>query len=152
MSISLPTYTRREMPLLGRRHRLRAIIVTGLRREFKRPAVIVSTLLGVALIVIISTAILLFAALLGLFSWTIALQAIGLAVLLGSLFTAFYTSVTLLLSSLTHRKSYAAAGIFAVTFGLTIPAEILSISISNPALLYASPWEDYLAVARAAFG
>ena len=204
MSISLPTYTRREMPLLGRRHRLRAIIVTGLRREFKRPAVIVSTLLGVALIVIISTAILLFAglflpgqaldlsfffvpasnqtvlffitlmaslvgsaliaddlnsmaltlylsrpithadylvakaailaplisliavlplvltpfvaALLGLFSWTIALQAIGLAVLLGSLFTAFYTSVTLLLSSLTHRKSYAAAGIFAVTF------------------------------------
>src|SRR5947199_10858335 len=63
MSISLPTYTRREMPLLGRRHRLRAIIVTGLRREFKRPAVIVSTLLGVALIVIISTAILLFAGL-----------------------------------------------------------------------------------------
>src|SRR5213078_2937887 len=52
MSISLPTYTRREMPLLGRRHRLRAIIVTGLRREFKRPAVIVSTLLGVALIFI----------------------------------------------------------------------------------------------------
>ena len=240
MSISLPTYTRREMPLLGRRHRLRAIIVTGLRREFKRPAVIVSTLLGVALIVIISTATLLFAglflpgqaldlsfffvpasnqtvlffitlmaslvgsaliaddlnsmaltlylsrpithadylvakaailaplisliavlplvltpfvaALLGLFSWTVALEAIGLAVLLGSLFTAFYTSVTLLLSSLTHRKSYAAAGIFAVTFGLTIPAEILSISISNPALLYASPWEDYLAVARAAFG
>jgi ABC-2 type transport system permease protein len=240
MSISLPTYTRREMPLLGRRHRLRAIIVTGLRREFKRPAVIVTTLLGVALIVIISTAILLFAglflpgqaldlsfffipasnqtvlffitlmaslvgsaliaddlnsmaltlylsrpithadylvakaailaplisliavlplvltpfvaALLGLFSWTIALEAIGLAVLLGSLFTAFYTSVTLLLSSLTRRKSYAAAGIFAVTFGLTIPAEILSISINNPAFLYVSPWEDYLAVARAAFG
>src|SRR5436853_358763 len=63
MSISLPTYTRREMPLLGRRHRFRSIIVTGLRREFKRPAVIVSTLLGVALIVIISTAILLFAGL-----------------------------------------------------------------------------------------
>src|SRR5207302_8740732 len=91
------------------------------------------------------------AALLGLFSWTIALAAIGLSVLLGSLFTAFYTSVTLLLSSLTHRKSYAAAGIFAVTFGLTIPAEILSISISNPALLYASPWEDYVAYARLAF-
>ena len=240
MSISLPTYTRREMPLLGRRHRLRAIVVTGLRREFKRPAVIVTTLLGVALIVILSTAILLFAglflpgqaldlsfffvpasnqtvlffitlmaslvgsaliaddlnsmaltlylsrpithadylvakaailaplisliavlplvltpfvaALLGLFSWTIALEAIGLSLLLGSLFTAFYTSVTLLLSSLTHRKSYAAAGIFAVTFGLTIPAEILSISINNPAFLYASPWEDYLALARAAFG
>src|SRR5438046_10139633 len=63
MSISVPTYTRREMPLLARRHRLRAIIVTWRRREFKRPAVIVSTLLGVALIVIISTAILLFAGL-----------------------------------------------------------------------------------------
>jgi len=240
MSISLPTYTRREMPLLGRRHRLRAIVVTGLRREFKRPAVIVTTLLGVALIVVTSIVILLFArvflpgqaadlsfffvpasnqavlffitlmasvvgsaliaddlnsmaltlylsrpithadylvakaailaplismiavlplvltpffaALLGPISWTIALEAVGLAVLLGFLFTAFYTSVALLLSSLTRRKSYAAAGIFAVTFGLTIPAEILSSSISNPGFLYLSPWEDYLAVARAAFG
>src|SRR5947208_5842400 len=240
MSISLPTYTRREMPLLGRRHRLRAIIVTGLRREFKRPAVIVSTLLGVALIVIISTAILLFAglflpgqtrdlsfffvpasngailffvtlmasvvgsaliaddlnsmaltlylsrpithadyliakaailaplismiavlplvltpfvaALLGLFAWTIALEAIGLSVLLGLLFTAFYTSVTLLLSSLTTRKSYAAAGVFAVTFGLTIPADFLASSIGNSALLYVSTCEEYLALARAAFG
>src|SRR5467141_3853175 len=221
MSISLPTYTRREMPLLGRRHRLRAIVVTGLRREFKRPAVIVTTLLGVALIVVTSIVILLFArvflpgqaadlsfffvpasnqavlffitlmasvvgsaliaddlvakaailaplismiavlplvltpffaALLGPISWTIALEAVGLAVLLGFLFTAFYTSVALLLSSLTRRKSYAAAGIFAVTFGLTIPAEILSSSISNPGFLYLSPWEDYLAVARGAFG
>src|SRR2546430_11011081 len=92
------------------------------------------------------------AALLGLFSWTIALEAIGLSVLLGLLFTAFYTSVTLFLSSLTTRKSYAAAGVFAVTFGLTIPADILSGPIGNSALLYASPWEDYLAVAPAAFG
>src|SRR3989440_10168478 len=240
MSISLPTYTRREMPLLGRRHRLRAIIVTGLRREFKRPATIVATAVGAGLVLVSSIVFVLFlgallpgqsrdlsfffvpasngailffvtlmaslvgsaliaddlnsmaltlylsrpithadylvakaailaplisliavlplvltpfvAALLGLFSWTIALEAIGLSLLLCSLFTAFYTSVTLLLSSLTHRKSYAAAGIFAVTFGLTIPAEILSISINNPAFLYASPWEDYLALARAAFG
>ena len=92
------------------------------------------------------------AALLALFAWTIALEAIGLSVLLGLLFTAFYTSVTLLLSSLTTRKSYAAAGVFAVTFGLTIPADILSSSIGNSTLLYVSPWEDYLAVARAAFG
>jgi len=80
------------------------------------------------------------------------LEAIGLSVLLGLLFTAFYTSVTLFLSSLTTRKSYAAAGVFAVTFGLTIPADILSGPIGNSALLYASPWEDYLALARAAFG
>ena len=240
MSISLPTYTRREMPLLGRRHRLRAIIVTGLRREFKRPAAIVVTALGVGLTLVSSIVIVLFAgvflpgqaldlsfffvpasngailffvtlmasvvgsaliaddlnsmaltlylsrpithadyliakaatlaplismiavlplvltpfvaALLGLFSWTIALEAMGLAVLLGFLFTAFYTSVTLLLSSLTRRKSYAAAGIFAITFGLSIPAGILSGSLGNSALLYVSPWDDYLAVARAAFG
>ncbi len=241
MSISLPTYTRREMPLLGRRHRLRAIIVTGLRREFKRPAAIVVTGLGVGLTLVSSIVIVLFAgfflppgqaldlsffyvpamnlailffvtlmasvvgsaliaddlnsmaltlylsrpithadyligkaailaplismiavlplvltpfvaALLGLFSWTIALEAIGLSVLLGFLFTAFYTSLTLLLSSLTRRKSYAAAGVFAVTFGLTIPAGILSGTIGNSTLLYVSPWDDYLAVARAAFG
>src|SRR5213078_1870147 len=49
MSISLPTYTRREMPLLGRRHRVRAIITTGLRREFQRPAVLVVLFAGVFL-------------------------------------------------------------------------------------------------------
>src|SRR3989441_13289467 len=240
MSISLPTYTRREMPLLGRRHRLRTIILTGLRREFKRPAAIVSTGLGVGLVLVSSIVIVLFrglfipgqaldlsfffvpasnqailffvtlmasvvgsgliaddlnsmaltlylsrpithadyliakaatlaplismiavlplvltpfvAALLGLFSWTIALEAIGPSILLGLLFTAFYTSVTLFLSSLTTRKSYAAAGGFAVTFGLTIPSDILSGPIGNSALLHPSPWEDYLAVARAAFG
>src|SRR2546426_3906542 len=211
MSISLPTYTRREMPLLGRRHRLRAIIVTGLRREFKRPATIVATAVGVGLVLVSSIVIVLFlgaflpgqardlsfffvpasngailffvtliasvvgsgliaddlnsmaltlylsrpitqadyliakaailtplitmiavlplvltplvAALLGLFSWAIALEAMGISVLIGFLFTAFYTAVTLFLSSLTRRKSYAAAGVFPVTFGLTIPAE-----------------------------
>lgn len=240
MSISLPTYTRREIPLLGRRHRLRAIIVTGLRREFKRPAALVVTGIGVGLTLVSSIVIVLFAgvllrgqaldlsfffvpasngailffvtlmasvigsgliaddlnsmaltlylsrpithadyliakaailapliamiavlplvltplvaALLGLFSWTVALEAIGLSVLVGFLFTAFYTSLTLLLSSLTHRKSYAAAGVFAVTFGLTIPASILSGAIGNSTLLYVSPWDDYLAVARAAYG
>src|SRR6267143_1634170 len=240
MSISLPTYTRREMPLLGRQHRVRAIITTGLRREFKRIGALIVIGMGVAITLITSIVLVLFAplfipgerldlsffyipagnttilffvtliasvvgsgliaddlnsmaltlylsrpitqadyliakaailaplitmiavlplvltplvaALLALFAWTIALEAIGLSVLLGLLFTAFYTSVTLLLSSLTRRKSYAAAGVFAVTFGLTIPATILSLSIGNPAFLYLSPWEDYLAVAQAAFG
>src|SRR5437016_612951 len=200
MSISLPTYTRREMPLLGRRHRVRAIITTGLRREFKRPAVLVVIGIGVGVTIISSIVIVLFAgvflqgqpldlsffftpasngailffvtlmasvvgsaliaddlqsmaltlylsrpitegdylaakaailapmismiavfplvltplvaALLGSFSWTIALEAIGLSFLIGSLFTAFYTAATLALSSLTRRKSYAAAGVF----------------------------------------
>ena len=241
MSISLPTYTRREMPLLGRRHRVRAIITTGLRREFKRPAVLVVIGIGVGVTIITSIVVVLFAgvflqgqpldlsffftpasngailffvtlmasvvgsaliaddlqsmaltlylsrpitegdylaakaailapmismiavfplvltplvaALLGSFSWTIALEAIGLSFLIGSLFTGFYTAATLALSSLTRRKSYAAAGVFALTFGLTIPAEILAgPPFNNPAVLYASPWENYLAVARAAFG
>src|SRR5438445_11744433 len=60
MSISLPTYTRREMPLLGRRHRLRAIIVTGLRREFKRPATIVATAVGAGLVLVSSIVFVLF--------------------------------------------------------------------------------------------
>jgi ABC-type transport system involved in multi-copper enzyme maturation permease subunit len=240
MSISLPTYTRREMPLLGRSRRIRAIITTGLRREFKRPAAIVVTVMGVAVTVISSIFLALFAsiflpgqardlsffyapasngailffvtlmasvvgsgliaddlqsmaltlylsrpithadyliakaavlaplvsmiavlplvltpivaALLGVYSWTIALQAVGLSILIGALLTAFYTSITLFLSSLTRRKSYAAAGVFAITFGLLIPADGLSFQLRNPALLYVSPWENYLAVARAAFG
>jgi len=240
MSISLPTYTRREMPLLGRSRRIRAIITTGLRREFKRPAALIETVIGVAVTVILSVALILFrqiilprqaldltfffipasnsvilffvtlmasvvgsaliaddlqsmaltlylsrpitqadyligkaailaplitmiavlplvltpivAAFLGLFSWTLALQAAGLAVGIGLLLTAFYASVTLLLSSLTRRKSYAAAGVFAITFGLTVPADILADRLSIPALQYISPWDNYLAVARAAFG
>src|SRR5437016_12864344 len=61
MSISLPTYTRREMPLLGRRHRVRAIITTGLRREFKRPAVLVVIGIGVGVTIITSIVRVLFA-------------------------------------------------------------------------------------------
>src|SRR6267143_2937299 len=240
MSISLPTYTRREMPLLGRQHRVRAIITTGLRREFKRIGAVVVIGMGVAITLITSIVLVLFAplfipgerldlsffyipagnttilffvtliasvvgsgliaddlnsmaltlylsrpithadyliakaavlapliamiavlplaltplvaALLGLFSWTIGLEAIGLSIVLGLLYTAFYTSLTLLLSSLTRRKSYAAAGVFAVNFGLTIPAELLSNALGNSTLLYVSPWNDYLAVASAAFG
>ena len=240
MSISVPTYTRREMPLLRRRDRVRTIITTGLRREFKRPAAIVVTGLGVAITTISSIVIVLFislivpgqardlsfffipasnnailffvtlmasvvgsgliaddlnsmaltlylsrpitqadylvakagilaplvamvavlplvltpfvTALLGYFPWDIALEAMGLSLLIGVLFTAFYTSVSLFLSSLTRRRSYAAAGVFAVTFGLTIPAEILAGATNTPSLLYLSPWEDFLQVARAAFG
>ncbi len=240
MSISLPTYTRREMPLLRRRDRVRTIITTGLRREFKRPAAMVVTGLGVAITTISSIVIVLFislivpgqardlsfffipasnnailffvtlmasvvgsgliaddlnsmaltlylsrpitqadylvakagilaplvamvavlplvltpfvTALLGYFPWDIALEAMGLSLLIGVLFTAFYTSVSLFLSSLTRRRSYAAAGVFAVTFGLTIPAEILAGATNTPSLLYLSPWEDFLQVARAAFG
>ena len=240
MSITLPTYKRREMPLLPRAQRVRAIITTGLRREFRRPAAIVVIGIGAALVTISSIVTVLFssfflppgakldlsyfavpasngailffvtlmaaiigsgliaddlhsmaftlylsrpitqadyllakaailaplvsmitilplvltpvvAALLGLFSWSIALQAIGLSILVGALLTVFCTSVALLLSSLTRRRSIAAAGVFAVNFGLTIPAAALAATLGDP-VFYASPWDNYLAVTRAAFG
>src|SRR5881409_2412012 len=240
MSITLPTYSRLEIPLLARRQRVWAIIATGLRRELRRPAAIVVMALGAAFTTITSIAILfiatiipsgqapnltffagpasnffvlffvslmaaiigagliaddmqsmaftlylsrpitqvdyllakaailaplismvtilpllltaLVAALLGLFSWTIALEAMGISLVVGGLLTLFYTAVTLFLSSLTRRKGIAAAAVFAVNFGLTVPAGILADQIKNPAILYISPWDDYVAVANVAFG
>src|SRR5947199_200702 len=160
MSITLPTYSRLEIPLLGRRERLWAIIATGLRQGVRRPAAIAITMLGAAFTTITSIILLflsflltaLVAAFLGLLSWTIALEAMGISLVIGGLLTLFYTAVTLFLSSLTRRKGIAAAGVFAVNFGLTIPAGILAESIQNPSILYLSPWNDYLAIANAAFG
>ena len=240
MSISLPTYSRLELPLRGRRERVRAIIATGLRREFRRPAAIVVTVIGAAFTTITSIVLLflapillpgqpadltffavpasngfvlffvslmaavigagliaddmqsmaftlymsrpitqtdyllakaailaplvamvtivpllltaLVAALLGRVSWTVAVEAMGISLGIGGLLTAFYTAVTLFLSSLTRRKGIAAAGVFAVNFGLTVPAGVLAGRIGNPAILYLSPWDDYVAVASVAFG
>jgi len=242
MSISLPTYTRRETPLLGRRDRLRTIVSTGLRREFKRPAAIFTIGVGTAITTITAIFFVLFAPfllqgqpldlrffylpasnlavlffvtlmasvvgagliaddldsmaltlylsrpitpsdyliakaailaalismisvlplfitpllglLLGLFPWDTALAAMGLAVVVGSVLTAWYTSIALFLSSLTRRKSYAAAGVFGVTFGLWIPAQVLAAptALNSPDLLYLAPWEDFLAIARGAYG
>ena len=242
MSISLPTYTRREGPLLGRGPRVRTIVLTGLRREFKRPAAIFAIGIGTAITTITAIVFVLLAPfflqgqpldltffylpasnlailffvtlmasvvgagliaddldsmaltlylsrpitpadyliakaailaplvsmisvlplfitpllglLLGLFPWDIALAAMGLSIVVGLVLTAFYTSIALFLSSLTRRKSYAAAGMFAVTFGLWIPAQVFASpgALDNPSLLYIAPWEDFLAVARGAYG
>jgi ABC-2 type transport system permease protein len=242
MSITLPTYTRREAPLLGRRARLQTIVTTGLRREFKRPAAVFAIGVGTAITTITAIFFVLFASfllpgqpldlrffylpasnvailffvtlmsavvgaalisddldsmaltlylsrpitpsdyliakaailvplismvsvlplvitpllglVLGLFPWDTALAAMGLAVLVGSVLTAWYTSISLFLSSLTRRKSYAAAGVFGVTFGLWIPAQVLAApgALNIPDLLYLAPWEDFLAVARGAYG
>ncbi|TMA06383.1 MAG: hypothetical protein E6J93_01535, partial [Methanobacteriota archaeon] len=54
MSITLPTYSRLEIPLLGRRERLWAIIATGLRQGVRRPAAIAITMLGAAFTTITS--------------------------------------------------------------------------------------------------
>src|SRR3989441_2325563 len=204
MSISLPTYSRLELPLLGRWERVRAIIATGLRREFRRPAAIVVTVLGAAFTTITSIVLLIFAqilipgqaadltffalpasngfvlffvslmaaiigagliaddmqsmaftlylsrpitqsdyllakaailapliamvtilpllltalvaALLGFFSCTIALEAMGITIVVGGLLTAFYTDVTLFLSRLPPPKGTAPARVFAAEF------------------------------------
>lgn len=242
MSISLPTYKLRETPLLGRRQRVLAIVSTGLRREFRRPAAIfaigvgsvITTVTSIVLLLLaplllpgqrldlsffflpVSSPTILFfvtlmasvvgaglisddldsmaislylsrpishgdyvlakaailgtlvatiailplmitaivAGLLGLFPWDVVLPAIGVSIAVGILLTAFYTTITLFLSSMTRRKAYAAAGVFAITFGLTVPVEVLASqgSIGNPVLLYLSPWDNFLAVARVAFG
>jgi ABC-type transport system involved in multi-copper enzyme maturation permease subunit len=240
MSISLPTYQRREAPLLGRSQRVRAIITTGLSRELRRPAALFTTAIGVlfttatsmvllflapilipgqpidlsffyvtasnftillfvtlmasvigsgliaddrdsmaltlylsrpitgadyliakasvltplvALVSVLPLVLVPFVAfLLGLFPAEVAVPAMGVGFAVGALLTAFYVSLSLSLSSMTRRKSYAAAGVFAVTFGLTIPAGVLASALNSPELLYLSPWEDFLAVARGVYG
>lgn len=243
MSISLPTYTRREIPLRGRRSRVWAIIATGLRLEIRHPAAMVVIGLGVVIAILSSIllpvllaafgppgqtlgldffytpaaniAVLFFAtllaavvgggliandvnsmaltlylsrpltaadyltakaaivailiafltilplvltpiltALLALCAWDVAAEAVGIGILVGFLLTASLTSLSLFLSSLTRRWAYAAAGLFAIIISLFSTAAVLSTqgSINNPALLYLSPWDDYLSVARAAFG
>ncbi len=242
MSISLPTWTRREIPLRGRRARVWAIVGSGLRREMRRPAAVFVVGLGTAITTIYSILLVFFApfllqgqpldltfffqpaqfpavpffvtlmaaivgggliaddldsmvltlylsrpvsvgdylaakaailatltgliailplvltpllaAVLGKFSWPVALEAVGLGILLGALLTAFFTALSLFLSSLTRRRAYAAAALFAVVFGLigTESALASSGAVSGPAILYLSPWEDYLSVARAAYG
>ncbi len=242
MSISLPTWTRREIPLRGRRSRVWAVVSAGLRREMRRPAAIVTVALGTAITTISSIVFVLFAPfflpgqaldltffatpasnaaieffatlmaavvgggliaddldsmaltlylsrpltpvdyltakaavlatlvslvtilplvltpiiayLLGRFAWDVALEAVGLSILVGAVLTAFFTALTLFLSSLTRRRAYAAAALFAIVFGLIGTETALSSShaVSGPSILYLSPWEDYLAVARAAFG
>lgn len=240
MSITLPTYSRLELPLLARRQRVWAIIATGLRKELRRPAAIVVVALGAAFTTITSIVLLFFAAILvpgqasdltffalpasnffvlffvslmaavigagliaddmqsmaftlylsrpitqsdyllakaailaplvamvtilpllltalvaaflGRVSWTIAVEAMGISIVVGGLLTLFYTAVSLFLSSLTRRKGIAAAGVFAVNFGLTIPAAVVAFQLQNPSILYVSPWDNYVAVASAAFG
>src|SRR6266508_2299151 len=238
MSITLPTYARREASLLGRAYRVRTIAITGLRREFRRPAAIFAIGIGLSITSIVSIILVLFAPFLSpgqpldltffyaaasnaailftvplmaavigsgliaddresmaltlylsrpithadylvakaailspvvsmvtiiplvltpflaLFPWDVALAAMAVGIVVGLLLTAFYTATALFLSSLTRRKGSAAAGVFAITLGLTIPVGILASAgaVNEPNLLYLSPWEDFLAVARGAYG
>src|SRR5256885_1560103 len=144
MSISLPTYSRLDPPLPGRLEQVPAPTATGLRPESRRPAAIVPgvPLLGRAGV----------AALRGRVPGTAGVGGRGISPGMGGLLPAFSPAVTLFRWSLPRRKGIAAAGVFAVNFGLTVPAGVLAGRIGNPSILYLSPWDDYVAVASVAFG
>jgi ABC-2 type transport system permease protein len=93
-------------------------------------------------------------ALLGFFAWDVALEAIAIGIGLGLLLTAFFSALALFLSSLTRRRAYAAAAVFALVLGLVGVESVLASlgSLNTASVLYLSPWEDFLTVARAAYG
>ena len=69
----------------------------------------------------------------------------------GALTVLTFTGVAVLLSTLTDRKSFAGAGIFAFLFSIEIVSLILASATGNLSFEYLSPWEDILAVAQLGF-
>lgn len=88
---------------------------------------------------------------LGYVDATVAAEALGIYVGLGLLLTLTFTSLALFLSSLTDRRSWAGAGIFAFLLMDDVLADILRGVSHNVAWLYVSPWEDLTCVARYLF-
>lgn len=89
---------------------------------------------------------------LGYVSATVAAEAIGIYLGTGVLLVLVLTGFAVLLSSLTERKSFAGAGIFAVLLSLEIVASVLYAATNQVSALYLAPWEDVLSVARWGFG
>lgn len=89
---------------------------------------------------------------LGYSSGAIAVEALAGYLVVGVLLTVSFSVVTSFLSSLTNRRRFAAAGIFAALLMDEILAVILDGVTGSSVWLYLSPWEDLLAVARSIFG
>lgn len=89
---------------------------------------------------------------LGYASGTVALEALGGYLAVGLLLTLSFSIITTFLSSLTHRRRFASAGIFAILLMDEILVVLLDGATNSAAWLYFSPWEDLLAIARAIFG
>lgn len=90
--------------------------------------------------------------LLGDVSGIVAAQAAGVFVGVGLLMVLTLTGVGVLLSSLTERRSFAGAGIFATLLSVEVMSALLAGALNNISIEYLSPWEDLLAVARLGFG
>ena len=88
---------------------------------------------------------------LGYVSLPLALEAAAAFLLTGVFLTAAFSSLAVLVSSLTSRSTLAGAGIFGALLGSYIVLGILSGVSGQPGFLYASPIEDIRAVASAAF-
>jgi ABC-2 type transport system permease protein len=89
---------------------------------------------------------------LGYVSLPLALEAAGGYLLTGTLAVVSLTGLTVLLSAVASRSTYAGAGIFGALIGSEAIAAVLSGVSANGGFLYLSPLEDVTAVARAAFG
>jgi ABC-type transport system involved in multi-copper enzyme maturation permease subunit len=94
----------------------------------------------------------LFAYFVGNVSLELAATAMGGFVAAGVLMVAFFTSLSLFLSSLTRRPVFAGAAIFGVLVSAEILAQLILGVTSNTQSLYLSPLDDLLAVAQSVFG
>jgi ABC-2 type transport system permease protein len=89
---------------------------------------------------------------LGYVSLPVALLAAAGFLIVGSLAIGALTGITLLLSAMASRSTYAGAGIFGSLIGAEAIAEVLSAVSRNSGFLYLSPFQDLAAVAECWFG
>jgi ABC-type transport system involved in multi-copper enzyme maturation permease subunit len=94
----------------------------------------------------------LFAYLVGNVSFGLAALAMRSFVAAGAVMVVLFTTLALLLSSLTRRTIFAGAAIFGVLVSAEILAGLVGGITSSARPLYASPIEDLLAVGQSAFG
>jgi ABC-type transport system involved in multi-copper enzyme maturation permease subunit len=89
---------------------------------------------------------------LGYVSLPVALLAAAGFLVVGLLAVGALTGLTLLLSALASRSTYAGAGIFGALLGAEAIATVLSDVSGNSGFLYLSPFQDIAAVAQSLFG
>lgn len=91
-------------------------------------------------------------AILDLFNSTVAFQALGAFLGVGALVSACFSGLGLLLSSISSKRTVAAAGIFAVLLLNFIFVNLIAGVPGASNWAYASPWNDVQCAAAWAFG
>jgi ABC-type transport system involved in multi-copper enzyme maturation permease subunit len=94
----------------------------------------------------------LFAYFVGNVSFGLAVEAMGAFVGAGLVMMIFFSTLALLLSSLTRRPLFAGASIFGVLVSAEVLAALVQGVTSSSQALYVSPLEDLLAIAQSVFG